>query len=532
MNSRHKQSIILGALTSSFGIFLAKAIGLLYASPFSIMATESNMVFYGNAYALYDIILNLCTAGIPFAIASMIAKYSDKGNYKTILTINKLSKLILLITGVVSGLILMLVSYPLSKFILGQSAPIQDVKVQQITFMFLALALATVPLLSGTRGFFQGFKNMKIYSFTQVFEQLVRVAFLLIASYILLYIFKLDKVYAVYMGILAASIAAIVTQLYLVKQTNIKLKEIKLLANQQEVKAISQKELFKEILYFGLPYLLIVLLGNSMSIVNSMFFLPLMENTGIEYAQSKLMLGIMQFNTTKIISIPQVLALGFSAGMVPYLTIAYENNDKNLLKRNITEILETVTFIALPLTFCLLVLSKPIYSLMYGNDNIELGSSILAYSSLVALVGTISPICTSMLTTLRMRKKVIIFLLITFITKFVLFIPFVLSFNYKGAIFSSVISSLVCIILCMITIAKKYRISFKNYIIRFIKMLFGLISMNGVFSILNMYLSFNLDSKLNLILLLAIYGILGIFGYLVTTACFNIPQRFIKKVLR
>ena len=244
------------------------------------------------------------------------------------------------------------------------------------------------------------------------------------------------------------------------------------------------------------------------------------------------MLGIMQFNVTKIISIPQVLALGFSAGMVPYLTTAYENNDKKLLKQNILDILETVSFIALPLTYCLLVLSKPIYSLMYGNDNIDVGSSILSYSSIVALAGTISPICTSMLTTLRQRKKVIIFLLITFIVKFVLFIPFVLYFNYVGAIFSSVVSSLVCIILCLYTLDKKYKINFKNYYIRLIKMIIGLISMNGVFSLLNIYFNFNLDSKINLILLLALYGILGFLGYLLTTACFNIPQRIIKKLIK
>ena len=532
MDSRNKQSLLLGALTSSFGIFLSKAIGLLYASPFSIMASETNMVFYGNAYAIYDIILNLCTAGIPFAIASMIAKYSDKENYKTILTINRLSRIILLVTGFISCIILIMVSFPLSKFILGTTAPIHDVKIQQITFLFLSIALATVPMLSGARGFFQGFKNMKLYSFSQVFEQFVRVTFLLVVSFVLIYIFKFDRIYAVYMGILAASVAAIMTQIYLYKYSSNKLKEIKSLAKKQIIKPIEEKKLFRELLYFGIPYLLIILLGNSMSIVNSMFFLPIMEHTAINYSQSKLMLGIMQFNVTKIISIPQVLALGFSAGMVPYLTTAYENNDKKLLKQNILDILETVSFIALPLTYCLLVLSKPIYSLMYGNDNIDIGSSILSYSSIVALAGTISPICTSMLTTLRQRKKVIIFLLITFIVKFVLFIPFVLYFNYVGAIFSSVVSSLVCIILCLYTLDKKYKINFKNYYIRLIKMIIGLISMNGVFSLLNIYFNFNLDSKINLILLLALYGILGFLGYLLTTACFNIPQRIIKKLIK
>ena len=41
-----KKSILIGALTSSFGVFISKILGLLYYSPLCSLAGESNMAFY------------------------------------------------------------------------------------------------------------------------------------------------------------------------------------------------------------------------------------------------------------------------------------------------------------------------------------------------------------------------------------------------------------------------------------------------------------------------------------------------------
>ncbi len=82
MTKGKKQSLIAGALTSSAGIFISKALGLLYVVPFTAIAGEANMSFC-VAYGYYDILLSICSAGIPFAVAAMVAKYSNNEDYKT-----------------------------------------------------------------------------------------------------------------------------------------------------------------------------------------------------------------------------------------------------------------------------------------------------------------------------------------------------------------------------------------------------------------------------------------------------------------
>lgn len=532
MTKRQKQSLILGALTSSFGIFIAKALGLLYAAPFSSLAGEVNMSFYATSYNYYNFLLNICSAGIPFAVATMVAKYYDKGDYRTVLMVRKLSNAILMLTGFIVALFFVLVATPFAGFVLGDASNANDIETLRNVFFILAIAIACVPFLSGIRGFHQGLKELKLYSFSQVLEQLVRVIFLLGAGFIAVKIFSLDSVYALYAGVLAASVAALVTILNHRKHNLERVNELKQLARLQQDKAVESRSLVKEFLWFGLPYVLIATLGDSMNLVNSSFFMGAMEAAKVPYEEAKLLLGMIQFNAVKLTAIPQVLALGFSAGIVPYITVAYENKRFKELRRNILDVLDTVLYICLPLSFCLLVLARPIYSLMYGNLNLDLGSEVLMWSSSLALLGTIAPICSSLMMNLRMRKKVIIFLAINFVIKLATFFPMINMFGYPGAIISSVVSSLANISLALYTMGKVYNIHYGKLFFRIIIMIIGLLSMNGVFSVLNMFITLEGASKLLLIIYLAVYGVLGVIAYIITTSLFELPQRIFKIKLR
>ena len=99
--SKVRQSLITGALASSFGIFLSKLLGLLYVVPLNSFATDANMVFYSVTYTYYDLLLRVSSAGIPFAIAALVAKYYSRNDYRTVLLVKKLGSSFLLASGFV-----------------------------------------------------------------------------------------------------------------------------------------------------------------------------------------------------------------------------------------------------------------------------------------------------------------------------------------------------------------------------------------------------------------------------------------------
>ena len=361
MTKGKKQSLIAGALTSSAGIFISKALGLLYVVPFTAIAGEANMSFYSVAYTYYDILLSICSAGIPFAVAAMVAKYSNNEDYKTVILVRKLSMALMLLSGFVMAVLFIMVSGPLAASVLGAKKTPEDVAILRNVFMILSLAVVCVPFLSSFRGFYQGLKDLKSYAFSQVLEQLTRVVSLLALGAFFVYILDMNNIFAVYMAVLSTSLAAIAAIAYYLIYDRKHYQPIKELARHQTSRPKEVGELFQELLLFGLPYLITALLGNSMNIVNNNFFINTATSAGSSYEDAKLALGIIQVQCNKLTSIPQVLALGFSTGIVPYVTISLENRNFKELRRNVLDCLDTVLYIGAPLCFCLFALASPIY---------------------------------------------------------------------------------------------------------------------------------------------------------------------------
>ncbi len=523
MTEQKKQSLIAGALTSSAGVFLSKLLGLFYVVPFVAMA-QGNDAFYSKAYSLYDILLNICTAGIPFAVATLVAKYYERKDYKTVLLVRKLSMGLLMTTGLVMAVLLLLFAGNYAVFTFAEGASEENIQKFTNVLRILSLSLFLVPFLSSYRGFYQGLKEMKAYAVSQVLEQFARVGLLLGLGAFCVYLLSLDGIWAVYMAILATGLSALITIFYFKKLDRKEYRELVRLARRQSTDGKDRADLLRELIVFGIPFLVVALLGNSMTIVNSTFF----ERTlaGVDPALATKLNGIIHLQCNKLTSIPQVMAIGFSAGLVPYITVSYEKRDFRELRKNILDCLDTVCYIAIPLCFCLLVLARPIYFLMYGEADLDYGTVALAFSSFLALTGTISPICSNLMLSLRLRKTVIVFLGCSFLVKLVSFFPLMHWTGYTGAITSSVLSGMAMIALALWFIARSFKVSYRRLFRHLIVIGLALISTYGSFVLLRWVgMDLACTSKIVTFFELAVHGLVGCFAYVLTTSFFQLPQR-------
>lgn len=528
-----KQSFILGSLTSSAGVFISKIIGLFYIVPFTSLATERNMTFYSAPYSFYTILLQVCTAGLPFATAAIVAKYANREDWKSVMAVRRLSLLVLSISGFVMGLLFFACSGLLASRTLGDAANSQDIAQMRNTFMILSLALLLVPILSSYRGFYQGLKDLKVYADTQVLEQFGRVAFLLLFGWILVRLLQMNHIYAVYMAVLATSIGAGIAILYYLHYDKRHIGPILRSSRSQETPGEKYQDLLKELFIFGLPYLIGAVIGNSQALVNTRFFITTATASGMNYEKAKLLYGIIQVQCDKLTSIPQVLAIGFSAGVVPYMTVALENDDMSLLQKNIRECIETVLFVAVPICFSMFALARPIYFIMYGNLHLDYGETCLSWASLLALVTTITPICSSMMMTLRLRRESIFYLFVGFVIKIVSFFPLMNSIGYIGAIISSILCSAAIIYLDLAKIKNRYYVTYTNTWIRFFKIIIACLAMNGIYALLRLAgITFSETSRILALIQLALYGICGVSIYLIVCDVFQLPQGIFRKSLK
>ena len=141
--SRVKKSIVLSGLVGTGGLFVAKLIGIIYAIPFShILGNVDYMGFYGQAYNIYSYVLNVFTAGFPFAIATMIAKYMVLDDKKTVLMIKRLSISMMALMGF-AGMVLMMAFS-------GFLAPMMvagDARIMANVLRILSIAIFSPPTL-------------------------------------------------------------------------------------------------------------------------------------------------------------------------------------------------------------------------------------------------------------------------------------------------------------------------------------------------------------------------------------------------
>ncbi|MBR4471233.1 MAG: oligosaccharide flippase family protein [Erysipelotrichaceae bacterium] len=523
-----KQSLLIGALTSSFGIFVSKLLGLLYYSPLSAIAGESNMAFYSIVYTYYDLLLQISQAGIPFAIAAMVAKYYSREDYKTVLLVRKIGTTIVMGLSGFAALFLILAAGPLSRQSLGVSAPAQDITNLKQMFYILAIAVIIVPFLSALRGYIQGLKRLDLYASSQVLEQFVRVFSIIIFSYLFVRVLGFENIWAIFIAIFAASLGAFAAFAYtkLLSRSDVKGVE-KLAKNQKQKSELNQKDILKEILMLGIPYVIISFLGTAGPLINTTFFLDYMTkvNGPQIYESAKLASGILQANIAKISNIPSVLAIGFGSGMVPYLSESLEQRDNKKITAQINQILDTSIFILMPMIMIFIFFARDIYFIMYGNRNLDLGASLFALSNIQIFLGTVAPIFSSIMMSLKLRKEAIIALIISFFGKLITFFPLVKFFGTAGMIYSSGVYYLIQIVLYFVSLRNHFGINIKGSSRRFVKILISSLIMVLPAYVLHSLIPFDYTSRIIDILIMGVLGILMLGIYYAITVYFRLPQR-------
>jgi O-antigen/teichoic acid export membrane protein len=538
MTDRRKQSIIAGGLTSSAGIFLSKALGILYVSPFTALASEANTAYYAYAYSIYDLLLRISLAGLPFAMAALVAKYMVKDDIKTVILIRKLSMSIMAVFGFVSMMIVLFFSEGIATLIITENMTVETLQRTQNVLIIISLALFVVPLLSSYRGFYQGLKYLKEYAFSQVLEQLARIMFLLGMGFLAVVIFRQDSMWAVYFAVLSTSVSALISIFQFVFLDRRVYKDLKSQADLQQSKSADHKEILIELFNFSIPFFLMSFFSSSFSISNLFLFSRSMFMISDNETQIKLLYSMIMFTTNKLTSIPQVLAPGFSIAIIPFITASYERNDMIEVRRYITDALNTVLYLAIPLSFLLFFLSEPIYYVMYGAKNVALGSIVLKIATLLALTGTISPVVTTMMMSLRMKRTAMINWIVGFFINMITIMPLILLFNFYGSIISAALSAAYVIFVSLYQVRRTLQIRYKKTVRMLMLMMLSMVAFYVVSALFNLLIGDPTRyPRMIMLFLLGFGSIATLSAYFVSTYMLQVPQEifgehFADRILR
>ncbi|MFV0382210.1 MAG: oligosaccharide flippase family protein [Breznakia sp.] len=525
MNTYRRQSILVGGLISSLGVFISKILGLLYVVPYyPIIESSTNLSYYSQSYLIYSYILNIATAGLPFAIATMIARYMSRNDYRTCLLVRKLSTIVMAGFGLVCALLMGLLSPMIAKQILE----VGNIETFSRILVILALAVFIVPILSAVRGFYQGLKELEIYSTSQVIEQFVRIIFLLLASAIAVFVFRMDRIWGVYFGVFAASLSALVTIFYIQNRGKKKLYAIKQMAKNQTIKShTSIPQLLKELILLAIPFFINAIFGYSDSIINLMQSTSALGAYGVSLSEIQILKNAMNAYATKIIAIPMVLAPGFSSAIIPYITASLEKGNIKEVKKHIVDCVDTVLYITLPIIAAFLMFPELLLYVLFpaSATHMEVNAYVLRWYALEALFATFLPVTTTLVMAIGERRRITIYTIIFALIKLSINFSFVHLFGVAGFVLSSAIAYSVLLVLNLRLIQRKYSI---NWLYSLRKLVFVGIGLLGFAFVAKIFALIGFSdyggSNMLALLRLGLVGTCALLAYLGVTAYFQIPQ--------
>jgi hypothetical protein len=79
-----KQSFLHGALILTVATAIVKLIGALFTIPLANLLTGEGMGYFYTAYAIYNVLLIISTAGLPVALSRMVSEAEARGRYREV----------------------------------------------------------------------------------------------------------------------------------------------------------------------------------------------------------------------------------------------------------------------------------------------------------------------------------------------------------------------------------------------------------------------------------------------------------------
>ncbi|WP_068674879.1 polysaccharide biosynthesis protein [Oceanobacillus sp. Castelsardo] len=514
-------NIVKGAFILTLASFLSKFLGMIYVIPFNALVGETGGTLFSFAYTPYSIFISLSTVGIPVAVSKFVSKYNSLGDFETGFKMFRIASKIMAITGIVAFLVLFFSAEWLAHWMITSDDPV-GITVEDVTFVtkMVSFALLIIPVMSISRGFFQGYETMKPTAISQVIEQIIRILFILVGAFVIIKVMGGSVVAAVGFSTFAAFIGALASCIVLFiywKKTKPSINEK--LQMQQKSYDVSTKELLVELFRYAGPFILVGLAIPLYQLVDQFTFERAMVAAGLEEIW-ELAYAVINYYGHKIVIIPMTIATGLSLSLLPTLTKSFTQNNRELLNNQINQALQIVFVLVIPAAVGMAILSNETYGALYGLNDIA-GPLLAWYSPVVLLFGLFS-VSAAILQGINEQRFAVVSLLAGLLVKILLNAQLIHWFGAKGAIFGTALASGIAVFLNLIHIKKSIHFSYMQLFKRTLLILIFTSIMAIAVWIVKLVLEFIIpaETRINVIIHLMV-GVMvggGVYLYLAQTS--------------
>jgi O-antigen/teichoic acid export membrane protein len=425
--NQHSNDWFKGAFILTIGALITKLLSAIYRIPFQNMVGDIGFYIYQQVYPFYGLALVLSTYGFPVIISKHFTELKEKGENDKAERFFVFSFFVLSVLGIVAFLSL----YFGANFLARQmNDPNLATLLKVISLVFLIF-----PVISVFRGYFQGIGNMVPTATSQVGEQLVRVATILIVA--VWFMAKGQSLYLVGSGAAFGSIsgglvAVLILMLYFLREKNgISIRHFWRKPVLPEI-----KKTLKLLLLQGFAVCISGMLLIFIQLADSLNMLSLLINSGMDGETAKTIKGVYD-RGQPLIQLGSIVATSMSLALVPVISSVRIKADPNQLNGKIQVAIQIGLMIGMAATVGLIAIIRPTNIMLYEN---ELGTNVLAILTLVILLGSMVITIISILQGLGVMYFPAAVIVLIFLIKFGLNYFLVSRLDSAGAAIASVVS--------------------------------------------------------------------------------------------
>ena len=535
-----KNSFFEGTFIATASIVLVKLLGMIYVIPFYATVGVKGASLYAYAYTIYNIFLDVASAGLPIAISKLINEYNTLGKKEAKVRTYKIGTKLVSLLSIISFLIVFIFAPQIAKVILGDLSGGNTIEDVSLVIRCIAIAILVVPYLSVSKGYLQGHQFIKAPSVSQVIEQIIRIIIIIVGSFLALKIFDLSVSISVGIAVTGALVGGIVACLYIRKKIRDNKSDLDL-DKTFDSDDVSNKEIIKKILSYAVPFIIIDTAASIYRFMDMVLIIRTLNYLKFDAITVELIASSITTYAPKINMIIAAVATGMSVSLIPTIVSFYVKKDWKNVGEKLNKALQTILIISIPMATGISLLSKTIWTMFYTYS--EYGVMILSLSIFTAILTNLFVITSSTLQGLNKFKTVYLSTILGFFVNGILDVPLMLMFNklglpsYFGAIIATMLGYSLSIFIALYRLKKENGLNYKETFKNLKKLLVPLTAMIIVVLITKNIIPYNINNKITCALYIIINAIIGAIVYLVIAYKMNIlsdifGEKTINKIIK
>ncbi len=536
-----KNSFIEGTIFASLSFLIIKFLGAIYVIPFYAIVGELGGALYSYAYTVYSLIINICTIGIPHAISKIISEYNTLEMYEAKERTFKIGNKIMVILSTILFLLMFIFAKQAAYIFIGDidstGNSIEDVV---LVIRSISFCLLIVPYLAIKRGYLQGQKFITVSTTGEVIEQVVRVAFILVGSYLAINVFNAKTSIGVAIAVFGAFIAGLAAYIYLDVKIRKNKKEFNMPSKNQKDK-VSNKTILKKIVSFSIPLMIVSITTDLYNMTDLSLIIRGLGYLGYSGKVAETIGSVMATWASKICLIVNAITFGLTINIIPHMSSSYVKKDYKTINNQFIKSIAMVIVIGLPMSIGISLLANEVYYIFYGAS--KYGGIILRLLPYSIMLGNINMVVNTTLQSLDKFKTIYISTFTGLLTNALLDIPLMILcdkigiYPYYGAIISTMIGTSISLTISLRKLKKDMNFEYKELLNIIKKALLPLASMIVVVLILEHFIGPLFTTRITSIItciICAVVGaiIYGVISYKNNLLYNSLGEEYVNQILR